>query len=246
MDEISNIIFTKDGNYAYKLRSKLNDANIKIDYVRDAESLLYYIFNNTKGIVLLDLKYARFVTIIKEYSHHQYSRNFCFIFLTDNKNCEVEYDNKMIFVTNYENLLPTFMLASKALEKREELRQSIPDSYIDKYLIEMLRTFKISTKHAGYSLIKDAIKILVNKNRKTNIVIKDVYEEIGQLCGKTPANIEKCIRLALTRAKETAPDTFQEYFKQDRISNAILLNFIAENIRISYYSSAEYKLKISE
>ena len=42
--EITNLIFTKDGNYAYKLRNKLNRAEFRSDYVSDTEALLYFMF----------------------------------------------------------------------------------------------------------------------------------------------------------------------------------------------------------
>ncbi|MGN0960806.1 MAG: sporulation initiation factor Spo0A C-terminal domain-containing protein [Christensenellales bacterium] len=244
-NETTNIIFTRDGNYAYKLRNKLNSIEIKTDYVRDTEALLFFMFKNNKGIIFLDLKYARFLPIIKEYSLHQFSRNFCFIYLTDNKNCEVEFDNKLIFVTDYENVLQTVTLANEALNRREKLRFVIPENFIDNCLIDILSTLNISNKHSGYDLIKDAIKILVNKQTKTLTLMKEVYIELGKMHGKEPANVEKSIRLALNKAEEKNPENFEKVFNNCKISNTVLLNSIAENIKNSYYNSSEYKEKFN-
>lgn len=241
--EINNIIFTKDENYAYKLRSKLMNAGVRIEYVGNTETLLYFMFNNTKGIVLIDLKYARFASIIKEYTQHQFSRNFCFIYLTDNRSCEIEYDNKLIFVTNYDNVTQTLALANASMERLEKENFTVPESFIDNCSITMLSTLNISSKHAGYEMIKDAIKILVNKHTKHPIRMKEVYAEIGELRGKEPANVEKCIRLALSKAEDKSPEIFKNIFRNERISNTILLHYIAESIRNSYYNSPEYKCR---
>lgn len=242
--ELSNIIFTKDSNYAYKLRNKLNEANIKTDYVNDAEALLFSMFNNNRGLVFIDLKYARFLTLIKEYSKHQLSRNFCFIYLTDNKNYEVEFDNKLIFVSDYENVLQTAILAIDSLNQREKSKFTVPESYVENSLLNILISLDISTKHTGYELIKDSIKILINKQNKSNsIIMKEVYKEVGLMHSKAPANVEKSIRLALNKALQSNPEAFQNLFKNVKVSNSVILNFIAENIKNSYFNSSEYKAK---
>lgn len=234
--ETNNIIFTKDENYAYRLRSKLMNADMKLDYIGNAEGLLYYLFNNTKGIILIDLKYARFASIINEYANNQFSRNFCFVYLTDNKSCEIAFDNEITFVANCDNLMQTMSLAYKSLEKREREKFFVPDDFVDEYSIKMLNNLNISPKHAGYEMIKDAIRILVNKDSYHFNNIKEVYEEISISRDKNISNIEKCIRLALSKAEEKEPNVFKNEFNDEHISNSILLTRLAERIRCLYLS----------
>ena len=240
-NEINNIIFTKDGNYAYNLRNKLEGINIKAGYVKDMEALLYFMFKNEKGIIFLDLKYARCLPIIKEYLQHQSSRNYCFICLTDNKSCEVECDNKSIFVADFENIIPVVKLAIKEMEIREKIKFAVPDGYVDCKLSEVLYSLNISSKHLGYELIKDAIKIMLNIHTRPVVFMKDIYQQIADIRGKEPANVEKSIRLALDKAEECNLELYKQLFNNQKVSNTIILNYINETIKNSYYTSREYK-----
>lgn len=234
----SNIIFTKDEAYAYKLRTKLNNVNVRADYIRDTEGLLFYMFTNEKGIILIDLKYARFLKLITEYCKHPSSRNFCFVFLNDNRDREVNFDNKLIFVTNYENLVQTVALAHQSLEKIEKRKSSIPKDYIDGELTKRLSEFQISTKYIGYDLIKDSIKILANKPSRDFLCMKSVYEEVAEIHGKEPCNVEKSIRLALKKAQNANPEIFQKTFNSSNISNTALLYYLSEQIKVSFHKAS--------
>lgn len=237
--EMTNVIFTKDEAYAYKLRNKLTEAKIKAGYVTDTETLLFHMFNNNKGIILIDLKYARFLNIITEYCNHQFSKNFCFVFLNDNRNCEVKFDNKLIFLTNFKNVIQTIELAQESIDRQEKQRFLIPENYVENQVIKMLANLDISTKYAGYDLIKDAIKILVKRPNRDFLSMKQVYQEIGEMHGKDPSNVEKSIRLALKRAEAKSPKRFEELFRNTSVSNTILLYYISENIKNSYHNSLE-------
>lgn len=231
----SNIIFTKDEAYAYRLRNKLTDANVKTDYISDTEGLLFFMFTNSKGIILIDLKYARFSRLITEYCNHPSSRNFCFVFLNDNKNREVKFDNKLIFVSNYENLVQTMSLAEQSLEKREKKKSSIPNEYIDLKLNKILAELQISTKYIGYGLIKDSIKILANKPSRDFLCMKEVYADVGKLHSKDASNVEKSIRLALKKAIGASPEVFEKVFNNSNVSNTSLLYYLSEKIKDSFH-----------
>lgn len=194
-------------------------------------------FTNEKGIIMIDLKYARFLRLITEYCHHATSRNFCFVFLNDNRHRDVQFDNKFIFVTNYENLVQTMTLAHESLIKIERNKQAIPSDFIDVELTKKLAEFQISTKYTGYDLIKDSIKVLANKPSRDFFCMKEVYEEVGKLHSKDIGNVEKSIRLALKKAQCSCPEKFEEVFNTQSVSNNALLYYLLEYIKDSYHKA---------
>lgn len=233
----SNVIFTKDETYAYRLRNKLTDANIKTEYISNTEGLLFFMFTNTKGVILIDLKYARFLRLITEYCHHPTSRNFCFVFLNDNRHRDVLFDNKLIFVTNYENIIQTMALAQESLDMKERVKRTIPSDFIDGELTKKLAEFQVSTKYVGYDLIKDSIKVLANKPSRDSLCMKEIYEEVGKLHSKDSGNVEKSIRLALKKAQCICPDKFENVFNCKSVSNNALLYYLSEYIKDIYHKA---------
>ena len=236
-----NIIFSIDDNYAYRLRNKLDIAGIKTQYVTETEALLYFMLQHNKGLILIDCKVSNFSNLVKDFSSVKNLKNFSFIYLTDNDDCDVKCDEVMSFKTNFEGILPTVAIASREMNKRHEMLSKIPDGFIDKTLIELLEKLEISSKHIGYIFIKDATKLLINNNDSSYHVLKDIYQELAKLHDKSLANIEKSIRLAISKA-ENSP-AFKETFKNIKVSNSVLLKYLAEKIKNLYYNSSEYKNK---
>lgn len=233
------IIFTQDDNYAYRIRSKLKSVGINLEYVRGEQELFDYVLDNNRVVVLIDLKCIQFPKLIVEFANQQKTKIFSFLYLTED-DCEVRINGENVFSSNLNNIIPAFVMARQFLHKGRRLaRNSIPDHFIDNYLIQVLNDMEILPKYGGYAFIKEGAKILINTQNWNSVSLKELYCELSKIFNKTDANIEKSIRLAISRANVNSV-VMNKIFHNKKVSNLMLIKYLVEKINNLYYNSPEY------
>ena len=97
------------------------------------------------------------------------------------------------------------------------------------YVSNLLLSLDISTKHDGFSYLREAI-ILMSKD-PTQSVTKILYPEVAQICGCKKDNVERSMRTALDSAwKKRNKALWQSYFPnaEHRPSNAVFISRLSE------------------
>lgn len=97
------------------------------------------------------------------------------------------------------------------------------------YVSETLIALGFSTKHNGYSYLREAILLMVKD--PTQSVTKVLYPAVGHTCGCQKENVERSIRTALGCAWARGDRTlWSKYFpdSSQRPSNAVFISRIAE------------------
>lgn len=229
--ECSAIIFSNNSNYAYNLRTKVNGLGINVHYKNTLTGLMDFILDNHQGIIFIDSGCKKYLTYIKKYSLVQDSRNFSFVFLTDNYDINIECDNIFTFKSSYDEVQETLNLISELMMSRKNTLYINADSHIDKCLSFLLSEFNLSKKLSGTLYINDCVKSLLTCRDKKYNILKDIYELVARRYKKNITNIEKSIRLALVSAKKTNPEPFRKVFDNLDVTNSKFINYLVEKIK---------------
>ena len=110
-------------------------------------------------------------------------------------------------------------------------RQYTPVHRIDPttYVTDVLLSLCLSTKHNGFSYLREAILLMAKDPAQS--VTKILYPEVARICDCNKENVERSIRTALDKAWEKSTDCkWQKYFPntQHRPSNAVFITRLAE------------------
>ena len=113
------------------------------------------------------------------------------------------------------------------LSRRLNVPEPKPDPV--SYVSTLLLALGISTKHNGFSYLREAILRMAQNPAQS--VTKMLYPEVAHTCGCSKENVERSIRTALDRAWEKQdPEVWQRYFPnaRQRPSNAVFISRLAE------------------
>ena len=113
------------------------------------------------------------------------------------------------------------------LSRRLNVPEPKPDPV--SYVSTLLLALGISTKHNGFSYLREAILRMAQDPAQS--VTKMLYPEVAHTCGCSKENVERSIRTALDRAWEKQdPEVWQRYFPnaRQRPSNAVFISRLAE------------------
>lgn len=97
------------------------------------------------------------------------------------------------------------------------------------YISNLLLALDISTKHNGFSYLKESILLMAKDPAQS--VTKVLYPEVARICGCHKENVERSIRTALDKAWERRDKIkWQQYFPnaEQRPSNAVFISRLAE------------------
>ena len=120
-------------------------------------------------------------------------------------------------------------IASRVRDLSHRLKAPEPKMDPDSYIRNLLLSLDLSTKHNGYTYLREAILLMAKDPAQS--VTKMLYPEIARTNGCHKENVERSIRTALDRAWEKRnPQTWQKYFPnaQQRPSNAVFISRLAE------------------
>ena len=89
----------------------------------------------------------------------------------------------------------------------------------------------------GYELLLTGIEMCYLDRTMLQSVTKALYIDIGKSCGIKAVNIERCIRHAIAKAKETDCEFFQKEFagfvnSKNKLSNSQFIGLCVEILKI--------------
>lgn len=102
------------------------------------------------------------------------------------------------------------------------------------YVTDLLLDLNISTKHNGFSYLREAILLMAKDPAQS--VTKVLYPEVARICNCHKENVERSIRTALDKAWEKRnAEKWQKYFPhaQQRPSNAVFISRLAEALLLA-------------
>jgi hypothetical protein len=99
---------------------------------------------------------------------------------------------------------------------------------IDKYLHQLMASFKINPKMSGYGYFVECVKIFLNTSEK--LLLKDVYEMVAFKFHKSVENIEKSIRSAIKQSVQNYPELYKCGCRTEKITTFYLINYMINNI----------------
>lgn len=120
-------------------------------------------------------------------------------------------------------------IASRVQDLSRRLKAPKPQIDPVSYTTGLLLSLGISTKHDGFSYLREAILLMVKDPAQS--VTKMLYPEVARIFGCHKENVERSIRTALDRAWEKRDQSkWQNYFPgaQHRPSNAVFISRMAE------------------
>ncbi len=229
--KIDVAIFTKDMTYAYKMRNKCNSIKINLNYIDNLKQLLFYMMEHDKCILLIDLKYFKFIQLILQFCEYKNKGNIIFVFLNDNFNLNIKIEDENAYKTNYENIKNTFFEIYEK-KKIEYNGQTSPKSNLMENIVDALLKFKISPKHIGYTYLKECLILGLNQENNSLQLNAKVYPYIANKFMTTISNVEKCIRIAIKKAKKNFPEAFDvDVIKNKKVTNRAFLRYLIEKIK---------------
>ena len=235
--ELKNAVFTKDSNYAYKIRQKCSNYGIEVEYIDNLKDLISYFIRYKMGIVFIDLKYSRFTSLIKEYIDIIKSRSFVIIFLNDHKNINIGCDNRQTYLSCYDriiNILPTIITD---LNYNLCMISKDVDSTVVRLSVKNISEFKIPVNLNGYSCIKECVVYAVENNLQSIVFNRDVYPAVATRMNTKVSNVEKSMRDAIKKARLDHPECFvvaDERFKHLTVVG--FLSYLIEKVRMNLLS----------
>ena len=120
-------------------------------------------------------------------------------------------------------------IASRIKDLSQRLNTAVPQMDPVLYVTELLLSLSISTKHNGFSYLREAI-ILMSKDPAQSVT-KVLYPAVAHSFGCQKENVERSIRTALDHGWERGnPTLWSHYFPdaEQRPSNAVFLTRITE------------------
>jgi hypothetical protein len=232
----SAIIFSNNSTYAYNFRTKVNGIGINAEYRSKICDLIDYILDNDEGIIFVDNKSVRLHNYLKKYSLVQDSKNFSFVFLTDNYTLNVDCDNVYTFRSCYDNIQETIEKIQYNIESRNNNIDNPSNACIEKYLLIINKEFGLSEKLTGTNYINECVKIFLTSKDKRYNILKEAYKIVAKHYKKNIENIEKSIRLAINNAINKNKESFFDVFHKDRITNSDFISYLVDSVKLMHLS----------
>lgn len=238
--ELKNVVFTKDSNYAYKIRQKCSNYGVEVEYIDNVKDLISHFIRYNMGIVFIDLKYSRFSALIKEYIHLIKTKSFVIIFLNDNRNINIGCDNRLTYLSCYDRIINILPSIITDLNYNLCMISKGEDSTILKYAVNNINEFKIPVNLNGYACIKECVVYVVENNIQSVVFNRDVYPAVAAKINSKVANVEKSMRDAIKKARQDHPECFKvadERFKHLTVVG--FLSYLIEKVRMNLLTSDE-------
>ena len=206
--EYKNIIFTKDYNFAYKVRQKCNEYGMEIHYVDNINDLMDYFAKNKKGTIFIDLKYSHFVKILNDFMLNVFYGQYMIVYLTDHRYENVNDDNKVIYLSCYNRLGDILPMLALGINKMNFVEDTQKRNTIINKITQILKSFDIYSNLEGFTFIKDCVEYVVINNLRCFVYKNDVYAVVARANNTTIACVEKNIRFAIKKAITSNPEAF--------------------------------------
>lgn len=230
-NSVDGIIFSKDVNFAYTIRNKCSELGVYLDYSPTTQDILRYYFDSKGGFIFIDYKSFDYMSLLQSCLNSEKIHNYNVILLTDNKEIDVEVDDRL-YVSNLKNI-GELVLKLKYLNSHESDVTAVSKNEIYKNIILFLEKYGISPKHIGYSYIKECVAFCVESNDCVLNFSINVYPIIASRFHTCSGNVDKNIRTAIKKAYEKNPQLFDvEDICHRAITNAGFLNHIIEKVKI--------------
>lgn len=230
-NEFDGIVFSKDINFSYNVRNKCSVYGIKLGYSQSIKDLLLYLIKSDNGLIFIDYNCFSYIKLLKEYIGSEKSNSHIFIFLTDNKEMDIDIGKKS-FVANLGNLCD-IIPKIKYVSSMDNNLINVSKGVMYKNIIESLGVYGISPKLIGYSYMKECIVLGVESGGSILNFSNNIYPIIASKFHTCAGNVDKNIRTAIKKAYEKNPQLFED----DEISSMALtsagfLNYIIEKVKI--------------
>ena len=237
----SGMIYSKNTNYAYKVRTKTLGLGINTQYIRKIDELLDYVLKHDEGIIFIDINNERFQKYAKEFALLQRNKNLSIVYLTDNIEVKVDCDSIYTFQSSYDELQNVIPSILNIRHSRHNNLDSFCNVDIDKYLSLIIKEFQLPEKLTGYNYIYDCVKVFLQSREKKYNIIKEAYTIVANRYKKNVSNIEKSIRTVISKAVQKSPEPFRRAFKNDKVSNLNFIVYLVEKVKTMHYWNSKHK-----
>ena len=233
-----------DSAFDERVINRCEGLKLNVECVNATHIDIASIFDDT-NIIIIDI--ASNGKLMEKLDKHYNSKNNVIIGLVDN--CEnrglwLFYSKNIITATLKD--LDRAMLSAAKIPMPRCVCDAVDIDAVEVYRLstEVIDWYKISTKLNGYNMIKESVNIVIQHSGHNVVYSVQVYPVVAQIFHKTVSNVEKSIRIAITKAIKQNPSLFSvNVFGNGKISNVIFINHIAEMVKLKYLAEKRKKAK---
>jgi len=232
INDFDGIIFSNDAKVLYNVRNICSEEGIFLEYSKTSESLLLHILCANGGLIFVD--YSSLITIqgIIGYICSERSSKFTFVFLSDDKDVDIDLPRNCFVIT--QDKLRDMLPRLKYLQSLDLSSQMVSRGELYKNIVTYLDMYGISPKHIGYCYIKECIAIGVEQGSGVLNFSSNIYPVIATKFNTCTGNVDKNIRTAIKSAYEHNPKLFEiDAVHSKSITNAGFLNYIIEKVKFN-------------
>ena len=219
-------------------RSKLSSIGINAEYISSLSDLLDFIYENDDGIILVNDPSFRVQDYISRFSQIQELKHFSFVCVLDKMDSlAMNIDDVNTFSTTLDALPETMdkVFANRNIKLYSSV--VVPEEKVEIYFSKIMSAFRFSKSMTGITYLKESVKILLSDENHKFSIMKDVYTSVAFKYRKEVANVEKSIRLAISKIFENCSDVFTCVFREEKVTNIMFINYLVDKIRLLYFYS---------
>ena len=235
------VIFAEESTFAYKIREKVKRLGLDVQYINKTSEIFSHLSNANIEIIIIDESMINYIDIFSFYCNNK--TNNVLVICVKEKYDGVKCEGQNIYTCDYvalDFLIP--MLMDKPI-KTNNSNTVMSDELAYKLATEILLEFKFSQTLSGYTFIKQCIIEGIKYDMSHLNFTQNIYSEVAIKNKTSVSNVEKAIRVAITKTKQLHPEVFNiEGLIDRKITNSVLITFFIINVRLRYINS---NLKIS-